>query len=182
MPCGVVDRKKDNGPGHSSRSDGSDGGAGDSSSEMRKSSYEADRQIEYATSTLRKNRDGLPAAGSKVCVGAKAVDYDVCPYATFSVMQTGTLPPPPPPGVCHGSRTPTHHRALSQTDCYETPDHIVRGLIDKSYGEPCPGNSRLTYVYLYRLNPSEPRRPSMKLVFQRRTRGIISAGGRGGFV
>ncbi|VVC34250.1 Hypothetical protein CINCED_3A009503 [Cinara cedri] len=133
--CVVIQRRnKDDGPRRPSRSDGGDGGVGGPMAEMRKSSYEADRQIEYATSTLRKNRNG-PAA-DKGCTGGKSVDYDVCPYATFSVMQTAAPAPPPPPslpGICHGSRTPTHHRALSQTDCYETPDHHVRGLIDKSY-------------------------------------------------
>lgn len=116
----VLDRKKD-GAQYSRRRRAS-------SSAERKCSYEADKQVEYATSTLqRSKRDD---SGDKMFMGGggKSIDYDVCPYATFSVMQT----------TPSGSRTPAHHRALSQTDCYETPDHnVVHGLpIDKSYGEP----------------------------------------------
>lgn len=105
--------------------------SGGSAAVERKSSYEIDRQIEYATSTLRK-RD---VSVDKMCSssgGGKSLDYDVCPYATFSVMQT----------TPSGSRTPTHHRALSQTDCYETPGHNIHSLIDKSYGESSGENPR----------------------------------------
>lgn len=91
----------------------------------RKSSYEADKQIEYPTSTLMKRNDSADKMMTCMGSGGKSIDYDVCPYATFSVMQT----------TASSSRTPTHHRTLSQTDCYETPDHNIRGLIDKSYGK-----------------------------------------------
>ncbi|KAF0713004.1 Down syndrome cell adhesion molecule-like protein Dscam2, partial [Aphis craccivora] len=96
-----------------------------SSSAERKCSYEADKQVEYATSTLQRSKRDDSADKMFLGGGGKSIDYDVCPYATFSVMQT----------TPSGSRTPTHHRALSQTDCYETPDHnVVHGLpIDKSY-------------------------------------------------
>lgn len=92
----------------------------------RKSSYEADKQIEYPTSTSMKRDDSADKMMMYMGSGGKSINYDVCPYATFSVMQTT---------ASSSNRTPTHHRALSQTDCYETPDHNIRGLIDKSYGK-----------------------------------------------
>ncbi|XP_022178264.1 Down syndrome cell adhesion molecule-like protein Dscam2 [Myzus persicae] len=118
--CVVVQRRKKDGAQYSQRRRAS-------SAAGRKCSYEADKQVEYATSTLQRSKrddsaDKMFMGGGGG--GGKSIDYDVCPYATFSVMQT----------TPSGSRTPAHHRALSQTDCYETPDHVVHGLpIDKSY-------------------------------------------------
>lgn len=125
-----------------SRNGGGGGGSvGGGGPAERKSSDESDdcsgMQIEYATSTMRKRGTDKMTVAARACGGGgKSMDYDVCPYATFSVLQNSS------PTGGGGRRTPTHHhRALSQTDCYETPGHDNhRGLIDKSYGKRCDQN------------------------------------------
>lgn len=126
-------RKRDS-TQYSRRRSGSGGGGGGGDTIERKSSYEAVKRIEYGTScaTLRMRDDSGDTCASVGGGGGggKSIDYDVCPYATFSVVQTTTAAAP-----SVGRMTPAHHRALGQTDCYETPDCNIRGLIDNSYGQ-----------------------------------------------
>ncbi|XP_050422092.1 cell adhesion molecule Dscam2-like [Adelges cooleyi] len=110
----------------------------------RKSSYESDRPVEFASSTLRKRQQSMEKCMS---TDEKNINYDVCPYATFSVMQTASS---------SSCRTPTHPRALSQSDCYETPDHAkIHGLFDKSY--------EISYISNQQTLPMTAAKPSRKM-------------------
>lgn len=96
-------------------------------------------RFEYAAAscaTLRKRE--RPADDKPLSAAAAAgVDYDVCPYATFSVMQATGSPSSgrdTPPAATH------HHRALSQTDCYGKRTHVGGWLRSVS---PAPPISKL---------------------------------------
>ncbi|XP_052126487.1 cell adhesion molecule Dscam2-like isoform X3 [Frankliniella occidentalis] len=75
----------------------------------------------YSPATARKGDSSL--SGQKGS-DTSAADYDICPYATFSLANTQPSGPVPVPGL--GSRTPApapdyslHFQTFTQRDCYE---------------------------------------------------------------
>lgn len=92
-------------------------------------------RFEYAAAscaTLRKRE--RPADDKTLSTAvATGVDYDVCPYATFSVMQATGSPSSgrdTPPAATH------HRRALGQTGCYGKRTRMGRWRRSMSPAQP----------------------------------------------